>query len=273
MRKFCHLLLMICCLVLVRPVSALLLMDTHGYMNILGHVSGFEKTNSMNPGYRFEFLALTDIYQFNALYCGLLLGNRTMIMSPKAGGEFRLDQIKYTLSPVLRYEFKQWMVQTSYHHEAFRRISAPNLTGPVWLNSLQLSAGTKGSYYLYLREEYQRASNRFISDVDANLTVSYFLHGKESIWVAKNHNYAYQMNSRVRYHIATFYEWAYWTSAEFSVWQLQDQTYEDRLALRFNIFRKGLGKFVGFYYSYTVKDSYTLDNESHLGALGVQIFF
>lgn len=264
---------MVVFVVLALPVSAQLLMETHGYMGLLGHVHGFDKTNSETPGYRAEFLTNTDFFRFGTLYCGLVLGNRTIMISPLAGGEFRLGRIRYTLSPTLRYEFDNWMIQTTFDHQAFHELSAVSELGPIWMNSIQLSAGTRGSYYFYLKNEYQNVTNRFLNKVDAYLTFGYFLHGKTSMWVAKNHDYTALASSRLRYHLGVFHDWAYWTSVEYDLWQLHSTTYEDRVILRYNMFRKGLGKFVGFYYAYVVRDSYSLDNESHLGALGVQIFF
>ncbi|MCF7796561.1 MAG: hypothetical protein K9N11_03025 [Lentisphaeria bacterium] len=259
--------------ILTLPLSAQFLMETHGYMGIVGHLHGFDKTNSENPGYRAEFLTQTDFFRFKSLYCGLLIGNRTIMISPNVGSEFRLDRIKYVLSPVLRYEFSDWILQTTFDHEAFHQISAVNEQGPIWLNAVQVSAGTKGSYYFYIRNEYQNISNRFLNKVDTYLTLGYFLRGKESMWIAKNHTYAALVSSRVRYHIGAFHRWAYWISVEYDLWQLQSHQYEDRITLKYNMFRKGLGKFVGFYYTYVVRDNYSLDNEGQLGALGVQIFF
>ncbi len=259
---------------LIGPVLAVdFIMDSHGYIGFAAHVHGFNKTNSVNPGYRAEFMAITDIFQIDRLYLGLLVGNRTLIQSSEEVGQFRLDKIKYTLSPNLRYELDDWMVRCVFHHDAFHHISSANLSGPVWLNSVQLSIGTKGAYYLYLHEQYRRVKNQFINAWDAHITGGVFLHGEESIWLAKNHNYKYELFSRFRYHIAAFHNWAYWVGLEYNIWQTRSYEFENRAVLRMNLFRKGLSNFVGIYYLYFLQDSYSLDNEDQLGALGVQIIF
>ena len=264
---------MILSLFKIQSSEARLLMHTQGTVSFAPYVNGVKKTKGLYPGYRSEFQANVDFYRNNKLILTGLVGNMTII-SRSDSSVFNLDKIRYTLAPGFRYEFTGWILRGSFHHESIYSLSRiEEQEGAYWQNSIRMGVGSRGSYYLYLDDRYRNVDDTFINSWDIQINGGIFLHGSRSIWVAKNHDYRYEIFSLIRYHVCTFHKWVYFAGLNQHLWIKSDNETEHKENLTLNFFRKGAVNFFGIYYTYTMYDSYKENNENKLGALGFRLIF
>ena len=257
----------------VRECPAQLLMRTEGQLSFAPYIHGVDKTYGLYPGYRVRFSMNVDIYRFDRLILTGLTENITLI-SRTDSSLVNLDKIHYVLSPGFRYELKKFYFNGSIYHESINNIGRyEEIGGAFWFNSIRIGAGSKGSSYLYLPEEYMNVHNQFMNTLDGQVKLGYFLHGKESIWTAKRHHYRCEILSNIRYHIGVYKNWAAYLGAEEQTWIKKNSTVEHKIRMKICLFRKGTVNFSGFFYSYVVYDSYSKDNEDGLGAIGYTIIF
>lgn len=253
--------------------EARLLMQTQGHTSLSVYLNGVEKTGGLYPGYRAEFLANIDFVQFDRLILTGLVGNTTLI-SRSDTCLFNLDKIHYTMSPGFRCVFKKWILKGSFNHESVYNISRPESSpGASWQNSIRMGAGSKGAYYLYLADKYKKINNAVMNKWDTQLNIGIFLSGSKSIWVAKNHDYRYEIFSLLRYHLGVFRSWAVFASIDQHAWIKFDRSLEHRVAFTVNLFRRGRDSFFGLFYRYVIYDSYSQDNEDRMGAMGMRVIF
>lgn len=249
-----------------------LLMHTHGNVTIAPYIHGFNRDAQHYPGYRSEFMTYVDFVRAGRFYFNSQLGTTTLIDDPDTKG-MKLDRIRYTLSPGFRYEHKTWLVKGSLHHECIHTISRPEERGSVWWNSFQIGVGTKGAYYLYLRDVYRNKRDTFLNDWDFQINAGWFLPAKRTLFSGQNHEYKWEEFALLRYHLGTFRRWAYFASLRQGLWLKNNGDFDHQLTITLNLFRRGLVNFAGFFYTYTFYDSFELDNTEGLGALGFRIIF
>ncbi len=252
--------------------DALLLMKSHGYITVAPYIHGFNRSEHLNPGYRSEFMTYVDFVKTKGLVLNSLLGTTTIITDPDREG-MKLDRIRYTLSPGFRYEFDTWLIKGALHHECIHLISRPELNGSTWWNSFQIGAGTKGSYFLYLAEEYRNRSNTFINSWDGQINAGYIMPAKRTLFSGQNHDYRWEFFGRIRYHIGSFRRWAWFAGLQESAWLTKNGTTDHQISVAINMFRRGLSNFAGFYYTYMLYDTFKLDNSDGLGAVGFRIVY
>lgn len=250
-----------------------LAMDTQGYINLIDHVHGQERTSAENPGYRVEFLALTDFVRWNNIYLAGLISNKTVIRGELSRGEFTLYQLMYNIRPDIRYELPTAIIRAGINHESNHTVSQADPAGYVWMNSLQVSIGTKGSNYLFIREQFKPYKNQFINDLDGYVFLARYRDSAGTIWTGRYHDYEWKIGGRLRFQIGSFNKWAYFAGTDVTAWLRETGDWEYRTVLRLNLFRKQLHNFAGFYYAYHLYDTYSFDNESYLGSVGFQVIF
>jgi hypothetical protein len=195
------------------------------------------------------------------------------LISDHEPGGLKLDRIRYTLTPGFRYEFTEWFIKGSLHHECIHTISRPELNGSTWWNSFQIGAGTKGSYFLYLREKYTNVRNSFLNAWDAQINIGSILPSKRTLFSGQNHDYTHEVFSQVRYHIGSFRRWAYFAGIRQNTWFKTDNSTEHQIAITLNMFRRGTANFSGIYYTYNVYDTFSLDRADSMGSVGFKIIF
>gem|GEM_PF-756338 len=267
-------------LVLLLPicVNAGLVMSTHGYITLESYIHGISETRGEYPAYRSETMAYVDVYRWNRLYLNALLGNTTMI-SHSDSLAWRLNRIRYTLSPGFRIEFDKWLIKGTLFHECIHLIDQreeiiPGFQrGSTWWNSLQIGIGTKGAYYLYLRDQYRRINNKFLNSWDAQINFGRIIPAQNTITTGQNHNYRYELFSLLRYHIGSYWNWASFVSLRQNLWVNADHSVEHKIGVTVNFFRRGTVNFAGIFYTYYLYDTFLHDNEDSLGALGVRVVF
>jgi len=288
----------ICLSIVCRTQSvAELIMHTQGHASFAPYANGVKETAGLRPGYRAEFASQVDFFRNGRFVITGLVGNMTII-SRSDSSIFNLDKIRYTLSPGFRYEFKTWYVKGVYYHESLYSISrAEEIGGAYWQNSIRLGAGTKGSTFLYLPEKYLSGTEPHGRAFDAQCSVGAYLHGSESIWVAKNHTYRFEMLALLRYHAGSVRNWIVSFSLNQHLRLKADNTSENKSVVTINLFRRGSNnrsggdirsgignryggdnrnggdKLFGIYYVYTVYDAYAENNEDRLGALGLRVIY
>ena len=253
--------------------EAEVVVETQGYASFAPYVHGVKETTGLSPAYRAEFMSQVDLYRKGPLVISGLVGNMTII-SRSDSSIFNLDKIRYTLSPGFRYEFDTWFIKGVFNHESLYSISrGEQLGGAYWQNSIRLGIGTKTSSFLYLPDKYINETDPKGGALDAQCSFGTFLHGSESIWVAKNHSYRYEMLALVRYHVGIFRKWIASMSLRQHIWLKDDHGSEKKASITLDFFRKGAGKLFGMYYVFNIYDSYTENNEDKLGALGLRIIY
>lgn len=248
-------------------------MDTKGFVSFAPYIHGVKQINGTTPGYRAEFLAEVDFYQFRNMTLLGQISNMTMI-SRTAETPVLLDKIRYNLSPGIRLDRGKFLITCQFNHESIYALSrAEELKGAFWKNSIRLIFQTKGASFLFIRDEYKGVNNEFLNSWDAVLGVGHFLHGSTSIWVAKNHNYRQELFSSVRYHLGVFNHFANFYGAQYQLWNGVNGTVEQKIVMAVNLYQSRVDSFWGLFYRYVIHDSGTQDNEHHLGKLGLRILF
>jgi hypothetical protein len=253
--------------------NAELLMDTRGQISFAPYIQGVKKTEGFYPGYRTDFIADVDFLRFGSLTLNGLIGNMTMI-SRTSESIFNLDKIQYVLSPGVRFEHREIMITGQFNHESIYAISrADDQQGAFWQNSGRLIVQSKGASYLFLRDEYKNINNEILNSWDGILGVGLFLHGSNSIWVAKNQDYRQELFSNIRYHFGVYKNYVNFNGLQYHLWRNADKTVEQKLTLTLNLFRNNTDGFFGIYYRFVIYDNSEQDNEKGLGMLGLQIVF
>lgn len=259
-------------LALPGDTPAELLMHTHGNITIAPYIHGFDRPRGLYPGYRSEFMTYVDFLKAGRFVFNSLLGTTTIISDTDDRG-MKLDRIRYTLSPGFRYERDTWLIKGSLHHECIHTINRPEYNGSVWWNCFQIGVGTKGAYYLYLREVYKNKYNEVINRWDAQINAGWYIPAKRTLFSGQNHDYRWEEYSLIRYHLGSFRRWAYFAGVRQSLWIRENGDDEHQISITLNVFRRGLVNFAGFYYTYMIYDTYELDNADGLGSIGFRILF
>jgi len=251
----------------------------HGYLTFSSYVNGTERTDKLLPRYRAEDMTYIDFIRWGNLYFSTLLGNTTLISGSRQTA-FQMDRIRYTLSPVFRYEFRRWMIRGTVFHECIHVLDRPEQIypgfrkrGTIYWNSFQIGLGSRGSYYLYLRERYSRKYNQFVNSWDAQINIGKFLPAEGTMFTGQNHLYRYEVFTLVRYHLGVYNNWASFIGINQHLWLKSDHSNEQTYSMTLNLFRKGNVNFAGVFYTYTFYDTFSPDNEDGRGALGLKILF
>jgi len=232
---------------------------------------------ALYPAYRSEAMAYVDFFKWHKLVINGLIGNTVMI-SHSDSLVWEMDRILYTISPGFRLEFKQWLIKGTLSHQCIHRINQrepvleDRTRGSTWWNSFQIGIGTKGSYYLYLRNQF-KPRNTILNTWDGQINIGKYVPAKNTLTTGQNHNYRYEIFSLIRYNVGAYNNWASFIGLRQNCWINADQTVEHKISLTFNLFRKGLYNFAGLFYTYYLYDSFIHDNENHLGVLGLKIVF
>ncbi|MFC1541405.1 hypothetical protein ACFL50_03015 [Candidatus Latescibacterota bacterium] len=247
-------------------------MNTHGHITLAPYVHGFDTSAQKIPSYRSEFITYVDYFSAGSFIVTSLFGTTTMISDNKQYG-MRLERIRYTLTPGFRYEFPKWFIKGSLHHECIHTISRPEINGSTWWNSFQIGAGTKGSSFLYLKEEYKNVRNSFLNTWDAQINVGSILPSKRTLFSGQNHDYSFEVFSQIRYQLGSFLRWAYFAGLRQNTWVKTDNSTEQQIAITLNIFKRDTVNFAGIFYTYNIYDTFSLDNADGMGSFGFKIIY
>jgi hypothetical protein len=248
------------------------LMRTHGQITFAPYVNGQNQKEDFFPGYRSEFFTYVDFFSWKGLISNWLIANTTLIERPDST-IFRLDKIRYTLTPGYRYEFDRWMISGLLLHECIHTVSRDEEKGSVWWNSFQFGMGSKGAYPLYVVSKYKDAHLDLKNSFDAQMNIGVFLYGQSSVWLAQNHHYRYEQFGLLRYHVGRWRNWGVFLDLPEHAWITSKNKLEIKWSPTINLFLLGKVNVASLYYTYHIYDTNTHDNESGLGLLGFKIVF
>jgi hypothetical protein len=277
------------CLALCAPVSAggfvdwltddfEVLMNTNGQITFAPYVNGGSPRNDFQPGYRSEFFTYVDFFSWKGLVSNWLIANTTVIERSDTSA-FRLDRIRYTLTPGYRYEFDKWLISGLLLHECIHEIGEFEEEGSIWWNSFRFGFGTKGAYPQYLAERYRRLKEprepfeKILDKWDYQVNVGAFLYGDNSIWLGQNNDYRYEEYGLFRYHVGRWGRWGAYADVNQNLWALADGELEQKWSVTANLLLVGKANIAGLYYTYVIFDDNGIDNEDALGSLGFKIVF
>lgn len=254
------------------------LMNTSGQVTFAPYVNGGSPRNDFEPGYRSEFFTYVDFFSWKGLISNWLIANSTIIERSDTTA-FRLNRIRYTLTPGYRYEFDTWQISGLLLHECVHAIGEYEPDGSIWWNSFRFGFGSKGSYPQFLAERYRKLKDprsplHHPGDKwDYQLNVGAFLYGAESIWLAQNNDYRYEQNALFRYHIGRWGRWGSYADVNQYLWIREGGKTEQKWSVSANLLLVGRANIAGLYYTYVISDENIVDNEDRLGSLGFKIVF
>lgn len=249
------------------------LMRTHGQITFAPYVHGGNPGDGVTPGYRSDFYAYVDFFSWKGLISNWLIANSTVIDRSDTS-LFRLNRIRYTLTPGYRYEFDTWQISGLLLHECIHAIGKVEENGSIWWNSFQFGFGSKGAYQEFLVDRYRKDDfSGFLDKWDYQVNVGAFLYGGNSVWLAQNSDYRYQGFSLLRYHVGRWGRWGSYADLNQSAWLREGGGTEQKWSITTNLLLRGRVNLAALYYTYFFYDTNTQDNEDGLGALGFKIVF
>lgn len=248
------------------------LMRTHGEITFAPYVHGGSPRNDFEPGYRSDFHAYVDFFRWKGLVSNWLIANSTVIERSDSTA-FRLDRIRYTLTPGYQIEFDTWMISGLLLHECIHAIGQDEPEGSVWWNSFRFGFGTKGAYPQFLVQRYRGDFSRFTDRWDYQINFGAFLYGGESVWLAQNNDYRYEEYALLRYHIGRRGRWGSYADLNQSLWVREGGATEQKWSVTLNLLLRGSVNMAGLYYTWNFYDTNSQDNEDGLGAAGFKIVF
>ncbi len=249
------------------------IMRTHGQITFASYIHGGPPRTGVNPGYRSDFQAYIDFFSWKGLISNWLIANTTLIERSDTS-LFKLDRIRYTLTPGYRYEFPGWIISGLLLHECIHTVSRDESNGSIWWNSFQFGFGSKGAYPQFLWMRYTLPqSSRFWNRFDYQMNAGAFLYGRRSIWIAQNHDYRYEQFGMLRYHVGRLGPWGFYTDLNEHLWWNGDGSEESTWSVTANLLLTGRINLAALYYTYTFRDSNVPDNQEGMGALGFKIVF
>jgi hypothetical protein len=254
-----------------------LTMQTHGYLSFEKYIQAQTTKDELYHGYRSELMANINFLRWNRFYLDGLLGNMT-IMSHPDSALWNIDRIHYTLNPGFRIEFKNWLIKGALQHDCFHRINQydkplPGLgRGSIWWNTYQIGIGSKGAYYLNPQNPFKK-SNSILDTWDGQFNYGYYIPAKNTISTGQGQTYRHEVFSQIRYHVRARRNWAACIGLRQHLWVTAAKSVEHKINLTVNLFHRDLLGIIGIYYSYTIYDTFRLDNQDALGAIGIKIVY
>lgn len=248
------------------------LMRTHGEISFSPYVHGEFSKHQPSPGYRSNFNVYVDFFEWKGFISNWLISNQTT-MERSDSTQFRLDRIRYTLTPGYRIEFDQHLISGLLLHECVHTISKPEENGAIWWNSFQIGFGTKNSYPQYLVRKYKYQQNTNFPSLDYNLNIGAFLYGDQSVWIQQNHDYRYEYFYTLRLHYGKWGPWGFFSDLKHHSWIKHDFDMENKWSISAEVLLTGLQNIASVYYEYFFHDTFEKDNQDALGAAGFKIVF
>lgn len=259
------------------------LLRTHGTLNFLGHISPRESLVDNSgyqyaPGYRSDFIFIIDFFEWKGFISNWQISNSTIIEAPDTTA-FKLDRIRYTLTPGYRMEFEESIIHAWLLHECIHTISKdePKFRdgGSMWWNGLFFGWGTREAYHLYWIDKirYYYPHWGVWDRLDFRGDMGVFIHGKKSTWVAQNHIYRYQWNSYLKYLWGRRGPWSITTELFTKSWLDKNNQWENQIKVNASLFLLGKYNFASIYLEYIPFDDNIHDNQSELWGSGFRVVF
>jgi hypothetical protein len=248
-----------------------MLFRANGQVTLGGYIYGHNKYSTLTPAYRSDILVYSDLLAYKNLTFDFLTGATTDIARlPES--PIKMNKIRYTLSPGLRYTFRQHMVTGLFFHECFHTLSRAEDSGSTWWNAVQLGGGTKGAYHFYLIEKYRNRDFSLRNSFDLQCNMSAYVQGR-SLWTGQNHHYKYDMFGLARYHAGLFHNQTFYFDLKPHFWYDTYGKVTMKIVGEVNWVILAFDNIGTIYFSHCFRDDNPYDNEATLGAVGVKVIF
>lgn len=249
-----------------------MLFHTNGLVSLGVHLYGKPKFGDLGPGYRSDLVVNTELISYKHLSFDFLTSASTSIARlPET--PVKLDKIRYTLTPELRYTFRKSISTASLYHQCIHTLSRDeNPSGSTWWNVLQGGFGTKGAYSFYFIQKYNNRDFSLRNSFDANINAGYYLHGKAAL-IGHNHNYKYDVSGLIRYHFGLFRNQTIFIDVNHHIWYSKDRKITAKISGELNYVILAFDNIASLYYNHCFIDENPYDNEYSLGAIGFKIIF
>jgi hypothetical protein len=249
-----------------------MLFHANGLVSLGAHIYGNPKYGDLGPGFRSDLMINTEFFGFNNLVFDFLTVASTSIASTSQQ-PIKMDKIRYTLTPELRYTLRKSVITGSLYHECIHTLSrAENSNGSTWWNVTQFGAGTKGAYSFYFIQKYDNRDFSLRNSFDANLNAGYYLHGQAPL-IGHNHDYKYDISGLVRYHLGLFRNQTFCIDVNHHFWYSEDKKITAKISAEVNYIILAFDNIATLYYSHCIVDENPYDNEYSLGTLGFKLIF
>jgi len=249
-----------------------MLFHTNGLVSLGVNLYGKPKFGDLGPGYRSDLAVNTELIRYKNMYFDFLTAASTSIARlPET--PVKLDKIRYTLTPELRYPFRKSVATLSLYHECIHTLSrAEDTAGSTWWNVVQGGFGTKGASSMYLIQKYDNRDFSLRNSFDANINIGYYLQGKAAL-IGHNNNYRYDASGLIRYHFGLFRNQTIFVDVNHHLWYSKDDKITAKLSGEINYVILASDNIATLYYNHCFIDDNPYDNEYSLGTLGFKIMF
>jgi hypothetical protein len=249
-----------------------MLFHANGVVSLGVHMYGHPKFGDLGPGYRSDLNVNTELISYKNLYFDFLTAASTSIARlPET--PVKLDKIRYTLTPELRYPFRKSVATLSLYHECIHTLSRDeDSSGSTWWNVVQGGFGTKGAYSMYFIQKYNNRDFSLRNSFDAHINVGYYLQGKAAL-IGHNHNYTYDVSGLVRYHLGLFRNQTIFFDVNHHFWYSRDNKITAKISGEIDYVILAYDNIATLYYNHCFVDENPYDNEYSLGTIGLKIMF
>ena len=248
-----------------------MLFRANGQVSLGYYLYGKGRYTDLNPGYRSDMLVYTDLISYKGIIVYFLTGATTRI-ARLPDEPVKLDKIRYTLSPEVRYASRRYLLTGLLYHECIHTISRDESNGSTWWNIIQAGGGTKGAYHFYLIDKYNNRDFSLRNSFDAQINAGYYLQG-HSLLIGQNHHYLCETFGLVRYHLGLFRNQTIYFDLTPHVWYDTYGKFTYKFSGEINYVILAHANIATLYYNHCFHDDNPYDNEHALGAVGFKIIF
>lgn len=249
-----------------------MLFKTSGQVSLGVHLYGTPKYGDLGPGYRSDLAVNTELIGYRGLIFDFLTAASTSIARlPET--PVRLDKIRYTLTPDLRYGWRKTAIFGALHHECIHTVSrAEDSSGSTWWNVLLMGFGTKGAFPIYFIQKYNNRDFSLRHSFDSFLKAGYYLHGKAAL-IGHNHDYLCDLSGLVRYHYGLFRNQTIFVDLNSHLWLDKEHRLTAKIFAEINYVLLAFENVAAVYLGHCIIDENPHDNEYSLGTIGFKVIF
>lgn len=249
-----------------------MLFRTDGQVTLGAQIYGKPRFEDLGPGYRSDIDVDIELLGYKDLIFDFLTAASTSIARlPET--PVKLDKIRYSLMPELRYEMRKSLITGSLFHECIHTISrAEDTSGSTWWNVVQVGAGTKGAYPFYFIQKYNNRDFALRNSFDALINAGYYLHGRAPL-IGHNQDYAYDLSGLIRYHFGLFRNQTIYIDLNHHTWCDKYDKFTVKISGEIDYVILAFDNIATLFYSHCFIDENPYDNENSIGTLGFKVMF
>lgn len=260
----------------ILPVSAQenfrSLLRPNGKVMLARYVYGDKEQSDLSPAYRADLVVYMDIFRYKNVIFNFMTKKTTSI-GKDSDSPIKMDAIRYSLAPGIRYVRKKTILTLELLHECIHTISREEEKGSVYWNILRLGFGTKGAYHYYLADKYISNDITLRNSWDAAVELGYYFRGDFSEWVGQNHDYTYDLNGIARYHFEPFKRKNMFLEFRgLFLYEDSSQNYS-QFFISLNYILRASRNIALIYFQHCLHDDNPHDNFDRLGSVGLKFVF